>query len=196
MSRETVGVILAGGKSRRMGMDKAFLEIGGIPLIERAVKALLPIFSTVAIVAKAPQKFYDIRGTHFVSDIFSEQHALGGIYTALSYFSGKDCFVFACDMPFLNPHLIRAMMASHNGYDLFIPRSRHGLEMLHAIYTERCRGVIEEKLRKREWCLEYVVRKLKCGIFDTTHIHTFDPGELSFLNINTREALKKAQALA
>ena len=105
MSREIVGVILAGGQSRRMGTDKTLLKVGGIPLIARSVKTLLPLFPMVAIVAKDVEKFRFLKDAVLVKDLFEEQHALGGIYTALSHFSGKDCFVFACDLPFLNPSL-------------------------------------------------------------------------------------------
>lgn len=185
MAKEMVGVILAGGQSRRMGTDKALLGFEGVPLVERSVNTLLPLFQTVAIVAKDVERFRFLRGAHLVRDLFEEQHALGGIYTALSYFSGKGCFIFACDLPFLNPLLISAMLRERNGYDLLVPRSRRGLEPLHAIYTERCLERIAEQISRKQWCLDHLIPRLRFGIFGGARLHRLDPEERSFVNINT-----------
>ena len=195
MSKEMVGVILAGGRSRRMGTDKAFLEIGGVPLIERVIGVLSPIFPTLAIVLKESKKFSSIKGVQLVQDLFPEQHALGGIYTALSHFRGKDCFVFSCDLPFLNPGLIRTMMREMNGYDALIPQSRHGLEPLHALYSGECLDGIERQIHERNWNLEALLQKIKFGILNPALLHVIDPEELSFLNINTPEESQRAQAI-
>ena len=195
MPREIVGVILAGGESRRMGTDKAFLKIGGVSLMERTVQTLLLLFPTVAIVSKEPEKFHPLKGISLIQDLFPEQHALGGVYSALRRFQRQDCFVFACDMPFLNPLLIRTMIEQRNGYDLFIPRSRHGLEPLHAIYTSRCLSTMIQQIERKEWNLETFVQKVHYGILDAGVLHAFDPEEASFLNVNTPEAFQKAQTL-
>lgn len=184
MSKEIIGVILAGGQSRRMGKDKAFLEVGGMPLIEQVTKVLLPLFPTVAIVAKESEKFRFIEGVVMIQDHFAEQHALGGIYTALSHFR-KSCFVFACDLPFLNPQLIRFMMEEKNGYEVFIPKSYHGLEPLHALYTTGGLAAIENEIRQGQWCLEDCIQKMHYGVLDPEVLRRFDPEELSFLNVNT-----------
>ena len=195
MSKEIVGVILAGGKSRRMGTDKAFLEVGGVPLIERVIGVLSPIFQTLAIVSKESKKFSSIKEVQLIQDLFPEQHALGGIYTALSHFRGKDCFVFSCDLPFLNPGLIRAMMREMNGYDALIPQSRYGLEPLHALYSGRCLDDIERQIHERHWNLAALLQKIKFSVLDLTVLRASDPEELSFFNINTPEELEKAQAI-
>ena len=193
MFEETVGVILAGGQSRRMGTDKAFLEIEGIPLITRIIDTLLPIFPTVAIVSKDIQKFSSIQGAQLIQDLFQEQHALGGIYTALSAFPGKDCFVFACDLPFLNASLIHSMMEEKNGYDLFIPKSRHGLEPLHAIYTEKCLKAMKKQIRRKRWSLGFLVSQLRSGIYDLSSLRAFDPEERCLMNVNTPHDLRMAE---
>lgn len=195
MPKEIVGIILAGGKSRRMGTDKAFLEIGGVPLITRVIDVLLPIFPTVVIASKESKKFSSIKGVQLIQDLFPEQHALGGIYTALLTFPGKDCFVFSCDLPFLNPRLIRSMVKEMNGYDALIPQSRHGLEPLHALYSGECLDDIERQIHERNWNLEALLQRIKFGILKTAVLHASDPEELSFFNVNTPEELQRAQAI-
>lgn len=185
-NQQIVGVILAGGKSQRMGTDKAFLEVGGIPLIQRILEVLTPIFRTVAIVAKELQKFEcAAKDVKRVRDLFPEQHALGGIYTALRAFPGKECFVFACDLPFLNPDLIRCMIQRFNGCDLLLPKSRSGLEPLHAIYGKGCVKVLEDKIRRGDWRLENLAGFVRSEILDPNALHSFDPEELSVTNVNT-----------
>lgn len=195
MSREIIGVILAGGRSRRMGKDKAFLEMGGVSFVERIVKTLSPKFLTIAIVSKELQKFQSLRGVYLVQDLFQEQHTLGGITSALSHFRGKDCFIFACDLPFLNPDLIQLMIQRRNGYDVLIPRSRHGLESLHAIYTGKCLAAMKSAVHQGEWGLERFIRKMRFGIVEPETLHRFDPEELSFLNVNTPAELKRAREI-
>ena len=195
MSKEIVGVILAGGRSHRMKTDKAFLEIGSIPLIERVLNVLLPLFPTVAIVAKDLEKFYPLKGIRLIPDLLPEQHALGGIYTALSTFTGKDCFIFACDLPFLNPSLIQAMIQRRNGYDLLIPKSRHGLEPLHAIYTGKCLPIMEKQIHQKRWSLELFVSQLRFNILDPALLSSVDPEGLAFFNVNTQEELQRAQEI-
>ena len=195
MPREIVGIILAGGQSRRMGTDKAFLEIGGIPLIQRVLDVLLPIFPTVAIVAKDLEKFRHLKEVQLAQDLFTEQHALGGIYTALSTFGGKNCFVFSCDLPFLNAELIQAMIERQDGHDLFIPKSRRGLEPLHTLYTQRCLGTIERRILWRQWSLGGLVQRLNASILLPGQLHLFDPRELSFLNVNTPDGFQQAQGI-
>lgn len=185
-----VGVILAGGQSRRMGTDKAFLEFEGLSLIARITETLRPLFSTVAIVAKKLERFRNLKEVHLVQDLFPEQHPLGGICTALHHFRGKDCFVFACDLPFLNPPLIRAMIQNRKADAVLVPRSRRGLEPLHAIYPATLLNLLTLQMQGERGSLEAILKKLPMSVLDTEILHTYDPAELSFLNMNTPEEFR------
>jgi molybdopterin-guanine dinucleotide biosynthesis protein A len=102
------GIILAGGKSTRMGEDKAFIEVGEVPLFERAYRVLREIFSEIIIVANDARPFenYEAR---LQKDIISDKGALGGLYTGLFHSQSHHAFCAACDMPLLNPRLIKYM---------------------------------------------------------------------------------------
>lgn len=189
--RERVGVILAGGKSRRMGKEKAFLEIAGVPLIQRTIRALSPFFLNLAVVTKDVEPFRFLDGVYRVQDAFTEQHALGGITTALTAFPGKDCFVFACDMPSLNPRLIRHMLEERSEYDVLAPQSDRGLEPLHAIYTGRCLDRIASCIREKKWNLEAFVRMCRYRVVGPETVRALDPDGLSFVNVNTPEEFQK-----
>ncbi|MCX5820100.1 MAG: molybdenum cofactor guanylyltransferase, partial [Deltaproteobacteria bacterium] len=104
------GVILSGGKNRRMGENKAFLRIEGERLIDRTVRLFRTVFQEVIIVTGSPLDYLDQQAT-IVTDILPEKGALGGIYTGLFYATEEHAFVTACDMPFLNRAFLEYMVS-------------------------------------------------------------------------------------
>src|SRR4030043_189952 len=95
------GIILSGGRSTRMGKNKAFLRVGGEHLIDRTVRLFRAVFREVIIVTASPLDYLD-QETVIVTDILPERGALGGIYTGLFYAAHQQAFVAACDTPFLD----------------------------------------------------------------------------------------------
>src|SRR5512136_1448720 len=96
------GIILAGGKSRRMGRDKIFLEAGGVPLFDRVYGVLKGIFSDLIVVANNPESYTGYSGVRVTPDAIPNKGALGGLYTGLKEALSYHSFCFASDMPFLN----------------------------------------------------------------------------------------------
>ena len=103
------GIILAGGKSSRMGTNKAFLTVGGERLIDRTVRIFKDIFHEVILVTNTPFDYLDQDCT-IATDIIKGKGALGGIYTGLFFASHDHSFVSACDMPFLDKSFIKYMI--------------------------------------------------------------------------------------
>jgi molybdopterin-guanine dinucleotide biosynthesis protein A len=106
---EIAGVILAGGRSRRMGCDKALLMIGGEPVILRIARALSSVFHEVLISAGDSRRYSSL-GIPVIADIFKEAGPLSGIHAALSLL-GKDIFVVPCDKPLITPELISSVLS-------------------------------------------------------------------------------------
>lgn len=192
-------IILAGGKSLRLGRDKAWEKVGGESLIQRVVNRLAPLSHELIVVIAPGQPEpalkadIDIKVT---SDIYPGCGSIGGIYTGLTAASSFQSLVVACDMPFLVASLLRYMMEVSPGYDVVIPRADKGLEPLHAIYSKNClapiRDLIQQgRLRIAEFFPQVAVRYL-----DTEEISRFDPEQLSFLNVNTPRELERAKAMA
>src|SRR4030043_1883249 len=95
------GIILSGGRSTRMGENKAFLRVGGECLIDRTVRLFRAVFREVIIVTASPLDYLD-QETVIVTDILPERGALGGIYTGLFYATEEHAFVTACDIAILH----------------------------------------------------------------------------------------------
>jgi molybdopterin-guanine dinucleotide biosynthesis protein A len=189
------GVVLAGGSSRRLGFNKAFAEVGGKPIIERALAVLESLFDEVFIVA-LDAELYEKLDSPVYTDLLPGNGALGGVHAALSYASGEASFICACDMPFLNPRLIGRMVESAPGADVVLPRSPKGLEPLHALYGRGCLPAVERAIESGELKLTSYFSQLAVRVVEGEELERLDSGGLSFFNINSAEDLDAARAIA
>jgi molybdopterin-guanine dinucleotide biosynthesis protein A len=189
------GVVQAGGRSRRMGGEpKALLDLGGRRIIERVIAALAPTLPDMLLVTNTPE-LYGFLGLPMVPDAVPDAGSLGGIYSGLRAAAGDAIFTVACDMPFLEPELIRMIVARAGEGDVVIPRAGDQLETLHAAYGKRCLEPIERRI---------AAGRLKItGFFDEVRVveisevevaRVADPA-LVFMNVNTPEELARARAL-
>ncbi len=187
--------VLAGGHSRRMGQDKAWLPVGGRAVIERVVERVTPLSDDVLLIANTGDPYHHLPA-QLVGDIYPGKGSLGGIYTALQTARYDHCLVVACDMPFLNTSLLRYLIGLAPGYDVVIPRVGEFPETLHALYGKRCLEPIQRRL---------LAGQLKIvGFFDEVHVHyverddvaRFDPEFRSFMNMNTPADWERLQQLA
>ena len=105
METEVTGILLAGGKSRRMGEDKRYLVVGEQTLLERGLSVLRSAFQEVLVVIAqdSPSLGVDAR---VVRDLVPDCGSLGGLYTGLIQATTPWIFAVACDMPFLNQAVI------------------------------------------------------------------------------------------
>src|ERR1035437_4945477 len=114
-----MGFIIAGGKSSRMGADKAFLEFGGQTLLDRAVNVMSEVCDSVRIVGD-PAKFTKYGSTRYgsvVADIFSGCGPLAGIHAALVHSPAEVNLMVAEDMPFVSRELVAFLFATAEDAD-------------------------------------------------------------------------------
>lgn len=195
MPRAVTGVVLAGGASTRMGQDKAHLPWGDRTLVEHIIETLRPVTDEIIVVAKDAAPLSHLRA-RVVEDLVLGAHALGGLYTGLTLAAHERCFVCACDTPFMNPSLIQYLVEQADGWDLVIPRTREGLQPLHAVYRKSVLPAIEEQLRMRQWDLHALVPNVRACVIGPEQIARLDSGALSFFNVNTPEDYATAQVQA
>ncbi len=186
------GVVLAGGRGRRIGGNKAFVQLGGETLITRVCRLLTDIFSEVVIVADEVDPFSHLP-YRCLPDRFPKLGPIGGIESALRGIPQKGLFVVACDMPFLNPDVVRSMLALSGDYDLVIPQIAGRLHPLHAIYNPTCLPVIADHIKKKDLALRSLPDELHCLFFGEDLFRRLDPQLQSLVNINTPENLASAR---
>ncbi len=183
-------IILAGGKSSRMGFDKAFIKIEGVPLIKRQISLLKRIFKKIIIVTNYPRK-YRFKDIQVVTDIIKNRGPLSGIHAGLKASGSFHNFVIACDMPFLNKRLIRYMIRHKNNYDLLVPKIGGRYHPLFGVYSKNCIPVIEDLLRQDKRKVSGIFPKVKSGFISERQIQKFDKDLFSLANINTKQDLAK-----
>ena len=189
-----------------MGTDKALMPLveGGLPMLALVLERLRGIADDVTIVASDAAR-YERFGARVVPDVLADIGALGGIHAAVGHAAHEHCLVVACDMPFLNPRLLRRMASEPRDYDVLVPvipgesrQGRHGrvMQTLHAVYSKRCLPAIESRIHEGN--------RQVIGFFDEVTVRTigigeiarWDPELLSFFNVNTPESLATASAVA
>lgn len=189
MESKPSAIILAGGKNTRMrGTDKAFLEAEGKPIIVRLIEKLRPLVSELIVVTNSPEKYQGLE-VKTVKDEYPGKGPLMGLYSGLKASRAECNFVVACDMPFINPSLIKYILDQRNDYDVVIPRVGERFHTLFGLYSKVCIPVIEEMLKKNELRLRCIFPKLNARFLSRQEIEKIDPGLLSLVNINTPEEL-------
>jgi len=195
---DIAGVILAGGLGTRMGhVKKAFLEIGGRTILDRLLAVYRPIFAEIVIAARHAEDFRDT-GLPVAVDRFEARSSLTGIHAGLSAIRAPHGFFAACDAPFLQPALVRAILAEvQPDDDVVLPLKQDGFrEPLCAVYSRRCLPHIEAQLARDDFKIIRFFDNVRVREVPVERLLPHDPDLLSFLNVNRPEELARADRLA
>ena len=191
-------IILAGGKSSRLGRNKALQVIEGKSLIQWVVDRLA-ILSTEIIIATAHGEAIPCSSAvrlKTVADIYPGKGPLVGIYSGLIASSSPRAIVVGCDTPFLSVGLLEYMTQICSAFDVVIPRIKNKLEPLCAVYSKNCLVPIQELLEQDERRIRKLFSMVKVKYVEEDEINSFDPEHLSFFNINSQADLDRARKLA
>jgi molybdopterin-guanine dinucleotide biosynthesis protein A len=182
------GIILSGGKSIRMGENKAFIEIEGVPIIHRIHTLFKNLFLETIIVTNQKDLFSNLE-SRIYNDLLPQRGVLGGLYTGLFFSSFQYSFCVACDMPFLKEKVIEYLIKDIEGYDVIVPRTTDGLQPLHAIYSKNCLGPIKKVIEQEKFKIIDIYPMVNVKIIKDEEFKYLDPMGESFININTPEEL-------
>ncbi|HWI68021.1 MAG TPA: molybdenum cofactor guanylyltransferase [Nitrospiraceae bacterium] len=190
------GVLLAGGKSRRMGEDKRYLVVGEETLLERGLGVLRSVFQEVLIVIaqNSPPLGVDVK---VARDLVAECGSLGGLYTGLMQAATPWIFVVACDMPFLDQAVIAQFTSRRATSDIVMAKLAARLHPMHALYGKRCLPILEQMIQARHLKIQELVShaSLRVEYVTEADLLTIDPSGRSFHNVNTPADLEAARSL-
>ncbi|HEC33560.1 MAG TPA: molybdenum cofactor guanylyltransferase [Chloroflexi bacterium] len=188
------GVILAGGRSTRLGRDKPLLELGGRTLVARALDVLAQLTDDLIVVTSLLSQLLPV-SARVVTDRYVGAGVLAGVHAGLLAARGELAVVVACDMPFLNLDLLRYLISLAEETDIVAPRWID-VEPLHAVYRPAtCLRPVERALARGERRIVSFYHEVKVRYVEQAEIAHFDPQGLSFFNINTAEDWERARAL-
>lgn len=183
---DVTGVMLAGGKSRRMGRDKAALAIDGKTIANRALDFLQALFPFTLIAGDRPDLVRS--GVTYFPDIFTGS-SLGGLHNGLSNATTDWIFALPCDMPWPDIELAAHLLTCRTGVAAVVPRTRSGFEPLFAAYHKDCLPHLEGMLERQNYRIS--------DFFERIPVHYVDPGQVSncwqrsLANLNTPEDLDR-----
>lgn len=188
--------IIAGGQSRRMGRDKAFVELGGSTLIERVIQRSADLGQAETILITNKPADFAYLGLPMYRDALPGKGSLGGIYTALIQAKSPAVLVLACDMPFVNADLLRFMIAQLDAdVDIVVPRVDGYPQALHAIYRKTCIEPIRAQLEANRLKIIRFYDQMRVRTLDEAEYAEFDAAGRMFANLNTPAELEDARRL-
>ncbi len=196
MTFPCTGVILSGGLNTRFGgNNKAFIRVGGRPIIDRLLDVFSDLFDEIILVTNHPQDFLKWDLT-IVTDIFDLRSSLTGIHAGLFYMQNPYAFFTACDTPFLKKALVEVLVEQiEQKIDIIMPETTAGFEPLCAIYSKRCLKPAEDHLKANKVKIQWAFRSNRIKHIPENQLRTVDPELRSFLNINTPEDLARAEEM-
>ncbi|MGE3152693.1 MAG: molybdenum cofactor guanylyltransferase [Nitrospiraceae bacterium] len=190
-------VVLAGGRSVRMGEDKRFIKIGEQTLFDRVVDCVESLFEEVIISVASEPNGLPTRGHRVVADAMPNCATLGGVYSSLEASIRDWIFAVACDMPLVNLSVIRRLADARDDVDFVMARVKSRLQPMHAFYRKTCLPVLAEMARGGDFRLQGLVSNQMLQGLVLTDSEVIQSAEeaLSFLNVNTPTDLALAREL-
>ena len=186
--------ILAGGQSRRMGRNKALLELGASTLLERMLATVSPLAADCMLICGETDAFASL-GLPIHADLRPQLGPLGGLYTALELAPSPVVLLLACDLPFVKTEFLRFMLDQLRDHQALVPRSTEGLQHLCAVYTRSCRPAIEQAISRNQLHMKAFHDHVDVRILEPDEWQVFDPRHTLFMNLNTPQDYKRAQEL-
>jgi len=186
--------VLAGGKSSRMGSDKAFLEFRGSTLLQRMLKLANEVSTSIWIVG--PRQKFSAFGK-IVEDAYPDQGPLAGIHAALRASHDGLNVVLAVDLPFIEIGLVRYLLAQaqHTDALAIVPRAGGGWQPLCAVYRRSFADVAEQALEKSENKIDLLFAKIAAHAIDESELRSAGFSPEMFRNLNTPEEVNEARKL-
>lgn len=186
--------ILAGGKSSRMGSDKAFVRLGEETLLARALRIASTVTAKVRIVGDA-QKFEPFG--QVVEDVYRDRGPLGGIHAALSSSPARWNLMLAVDLPFVGTKLLEYLLLQsvESGAMVTVPYAGGGLQPLCAVYQRAFAEAAEHALREGKNKIDALFATVVTRVIEEKEIVGAGFSAEMFRNLNTPEELEAARSL-
>ena len=193
---DVTGVLLAGGKSRRMGQDKRLLSVGEETLYARSFSVLRAVFERVVVVV-AQDSLVVASDEPVLRDLIPHCGNLGGLYTGLKQAGTQWVFAVGCDMPVLDPGTIRHFIGLKSQGDVIMAKLQNGFHPMHALYHRNCLPIMESLIHAQDLKIHRLADHpaLRVRVVMPEELRQLDPQGRSFYNVNAPADLAAARSL-
>lgn len=179
-------IILAGGKSSRMGNDKGLALLNNKPMVAHVIDTLKQITDDVIIISN--QEEYNKFGLPVYGDLIKESGPLAGIYTGLFYSKNNKNVVLSCDVPLVSVELLNFLIKNSEGFDVTIPIKNNKTHQIIGIYDKKCIPTFKNELEQNQRKIKVAIEKVNLNIVDANQFN-----EKEFTNVNTPTEFKELQ---
>jgi molybdopterin-guanine dinucleotide biosynthesis protein A len=194
MPESVSAILLAGGKSSRLGTDKARVKLDGESAMIQSIAEKLSAVSDDIVVSTNGRRYDEITmPVRWAVDIYPGAGSLMGLYSGMLAVKYDYAIAVACDMPFINIELLKYMISIPRDYDALLPRIGDKTEQLHSIYSKICLPKMKKFLDSGRLKITAFLDEIDVKYVPEDSINRYDPQHLSFFNVNTAEQLKEAQ---
>ena len=198
MYNDITGIILSGGKSTRMGLNKSFLKIGNQTIIERTAELMKGLFDHILLITNKPDE-YEFLGLEIFEDIYKNVGPLAGIHSGLTHSATEKNFIISCDMPFVNKGVIEYIINYKSDKLITITKADGFIQQLCGLYSKQVLPEIVELIEENKSNIVDTDQQKKCGckvlqLVENLNAEIIDIaneydryGEGMFLNLNKPE---------
>lgn len=176
------GIILAGGKSSRMGTDKGEVLLKEKKLIEHVLEAVSPVTNSIFIIAN--NNNYNYLGYPVYRDLIKDCGPIGGIYTGLMHSETEQNLILSCDTPLINTELLNYIILNRDDSEITVAENQGKIEPLCALYSKKCAEKFKELIKQNEFKITHAM-----SFFNTKRVPISEKqdfySERLFFNINT-----------
>jgi molybdopterin-guanine dinucleotide biosynthesis protein A len=193
MSNSVSAIILAGGRSSRMGRAKASLKFGSSTLLDRVVAEMKKNLDDIVVIA-SPTDAIEIASVRTVHDATEYEGPVGALERGIVATTNEIAFACSCDVPFVSAQLALALAGMLGDCDAVIPHVDGKLQTLHAVYRKKCAKVLATMRANGEHRLHEIVNFAEVRVVPEDEILAFDPKPdmRSFFNVNTPDDYRRA----
>ncbi len=190
------GVVLAGGRSRRLAVDKALLRFGGVPLLQIVADRVAEVCDEVVVAVDQPDRYQGMGlPARLVADLAPGLGPLSGLQSGLRACGTDHVLVVACDLPFLNVKLLRHMADQPRSYQALVPWFDERWHPLHSIYARSCLQAVDSMVARGGGSMRDLLSRLDVRRLGGEELRRLDRDGLSLLNLNRREDVARARAI-
>jgi molybdopterin-guanine dinucleotide biosynthesis protein A len=182
------GIVLAGGKSSRMGTDKCLLKYDNQTFIQKAASLLQSICQD--IVVSSPNKHFEKFDLDVVVDEFSDIGPIGGIYSALKHSDSETNIIIPCDVPLLNKDLLLFLLSKSHKFEIVVPVFHQKIEPLVGIFKKSIVKIIQKNIEEKKYKISEILKQARTNFIEIEPQMPFYDTNL-FLNINRPEDYQK-----
>jgi len=183
---EITGIILAGGKSSRMGSNKAFVEYKGTELIQIAINTMKPVVDEIKI---SGQEFeYSDLGYQVISDVYDNIGPIGGLHACLLHCKTDKLVLLPCDTPNIPSVFLHELLENSKDFDAVIPRMHGYIHPLCAVYNKKIFTVVENAINDESYAIYRLLKKMNVLYVDIDESKPYFSPNI-FHNVNEEKDL-------